>query len=151
MLETIASLAGVGQAAIERIWPDPIKRAEEMRKLKELEQTGDLTRLDAHVKLLLAQLEVNKVEAAHKSLFVAGWRPYIGWVCGFGLTYQFVLYPILAWNWAALQASGIIGTDFGIPPVLDMEVLMVLITGMLGIGGLRSFDKKNGVQTDSLR
>ena len=145
------SIVDLGKAAIERIWPDPVKRAEELRKLQELEQEGDIAKLNAHVKLMLAQIDVNKTEAQHKSLFVAGWRPAVGWVGVVALGYQFVLYPMLVWSWYIWQARGVIPTDMATPPILDMEILMVLLTGILGIGGMRSFDKSRGTQTDSLK
>jgi hypothetical protein len=86
---------------------------------------------DRHQSLMEAQLEVAKIEAGHKSLFVAGARPAIMWICGMGLGYNVVLHPILS-IW------------FEMPPV-DMETLYPTLMGMLGLGSMRSFDKKNGV------
>lgn len=87
-----------------------------------------------------SQLEVNKVEAASSSIFVAGWRPACGWVCVFGLAWTFVLQPFLDWG-LNLYHPGIS------TPVLDSSQLMSLLFGMLGMGALRSFDKVKG--TDS--
>ncbi len=84
----------------------------------------------------LAQTEVNKVEAANPSLFVAGWRPAIGWVCALALFYQFLTYPILQWLWPDHK-----------PTPLDINSLYPLIFGMLGIAGMRSFEKFKGVDT----
>ncbi|WP_346839812.1 holin family protein [Microbulbifer sp. SAOS-129_SWC] len=145
------SLLNIGKAAIERIWPDPIKRAEEVRKLEELHQQGDLARLDAHVKLMLGQVEVNKAEAQHKSVFVAGWRPFIGWVGGSALAYQFVVYPLLCWFWRVAQALGWVPVGMETPPVLETGALFSMITAMLGVGAMRSFDKKQGTQTDRIK
>lgn len=138
----------LGKSAIERIWPDPIRRAEELRKLEELRQKGDLEELNAHVKLMLGQLEVNKAEAQHKSLLVAGWRPFIGWVGGVAMAYQFVVYPLLLWGWVILEAKGYIPPGVDAPPVMDTGALFTIVTGMLGIGAMRSHDKRHGVQTD---
>lgn len=149
-LNPLDSLFDLGKSAIERIWPDPVKQAEEMRKLEALRQDGDLAKLNAHVKLMIAQLEVNKAEAQHKSIFVAGWRPFIGWVGGVALAYQFVLYPLLIWIWAVLQINGYVPSDLDAPPILDTSALMAVVTGMLGIGMMRSYDKKHKTQTDKI-
>lgn len=90
------------------------------------------------------QLEINKTEAAHASVFVAGWRPGVGWVSVVALAYQFVAYPLLTWGWSAMQASGLIADHLTPPPLLDVEALMVLVTGMLGIAGARTWEKLKG-------
>lgn len=145
-LDPISALLGVAEAAVRRIWPDPERQAIELRKLAELEQAGDLAQLSAHVQLMLGQVEVNKVEAGSGSLFVAGWRPWLGWTCGTGLFYQFVLYPLLLWIWAVWGPDGVAP-----PPPLDPSMLLTLITGMLGVGAMRSIDKRNGVATHGIR
>lgn len=147
---TIESAFDLGKSAIERIWPDPIKRAEELRKLEELRQAGDLEQLNAEVQLLLGQLKINMEEAKHKSLFVAGWRPFIGWVGGVALAYQFILYPLLMWIWYTASAMGKIPAGVEPPPILDTGALFAVVTAMLGIGTMRSFDKRNRVSTEHL-
>lgn len=89
----------------------------------------------------IAQTEVNKAEAGNPSLFVAGWRPAIGWVCAAALGYQFMLYPLLSWF-----AVAVLGTGMA-PPKLEMSELFPLVFGMLGIAGMRSFDKLKGIDT----
>ena len=148
--DPISAAFDLGKTAIEKIWPDANKRAEELRKLEELRQAGDLANLNAHVQLMLGQIETNKVEAAHKSLFVAGWRPFVGWVGGIALAWQFVLYPMLLWGWSIAEASGKIPAGVAHPPVLETGALFSIITGMLGIGAMRSADKRAGVSTDKL-
>jgi hypothetical protein len=101
--------------------------------------------------LLKGQMSVNAVEAAHKSVFVAGWRPAIGWIGAIALAYQFVLYPLLTWLWAVLQVNDLIPKELSVPPVLPADALFSIVLGMLGIGGMRSFDKKSGTQTDSIK
>jgi roadblock/LC7 domain-containing protein len=86
----------------------------------------------------LAQVEVNKVEAAHSSVFVAGWRPSIGWVCAAGLAWAFVLAPVASW---ALVALGIKAEL----PAIQFDHLFELVLAMLGFGGLRTFEKMRGV------
>lgn len=103
----------------------------------------DLAKVDAS--LQTGQMEVNKVEAAHASIFVAGWRPAVGWVCVCGLAYQFLAYPMLIWCWALMQAWGWVPTTQAPPPMLEAEGLWVLLTGMLGIAGARTFEKFKGV------
>lgn len=88
---------------------------------------------------LMGQLEINKQEAAHSSIFVAGWRPFIGWGCGLGVLYSFFLRPILSWVLLVIDA--------GLPalPELDGEELAAMISGLLGLGGLRTWEKAKGV------
>lgn len=149
--DPLSAVFELGKSAIERIWPDPIKRAEEFRKLEALKQSGDLAQLDAHVKLMLAQLNVNAAEATHKSIFVAGWRPFIGWVGGAAMAYQFVLYPLLVWVWAILQVKEIVPKELAPPPIIETGALFSIVTAMLGIGGMRSFDKAKGVDTKKIK
>lgn len=114
--------------------------------------TSDKERLGAEIELrkidaglLQGQMEVNKVEASSSSLFVAGWRPAIGWIGAVALGYQFLLYPLLVWAWALLQARGLVPGSLQPPPMLDTEALWVVLSGMLGIAGLRSVEKVKGV------
>ncbi len=89
----------------------------------------------------MAQIEVNKVEAAHKNMFVSGWRPFVGWCCAAALAYHFIFQPILVF---VLSLSGIAITL----PEFDMNSLMTVLLGMLGLGGMRSLEKINGVARD---
>ena len=89
----------------------------------------------------LAQLEVNKAEAAHKSIFVAGWRPFVGWVCGVALAYHFILAPLLQFGFA-------IGGIEQELPEFDFSQLSTVLMGMLGLGGLRTFEKMKGVSRE---
>lgn len=140
----------LGTSLIKRIWPDPEKQAEEVRKLAELKQKGDSEALNAQVQLMLGQIEINKAEAQSKSIFVAGWRPFIGWIGGTAMAYQFVIYPLLIWAWRIAQVKGSIPADISPPPVLETGALFSIVTGMLGIGAMRSIDKRNKVQTDRI-
>lgn len=93
----------------------------------------------------LAQISVNNTEAQHASVFVAGWRPAIGWIGAAAMAYQFLLYPILTWVWALAQASGHLPAAMQPPPMLDADALWVILSGILGIAGMRSFEKSKGV------
>lgn len=93
----------------------------------------------------LAQIGVNNTEAQHTSVFVAGWRPAIGWVGAAAMAYQFLLYPLLTWLWALAQANGHLPAGMQPPPMLDADALWVILSGILGIAGMRSFEKTKGV------
>lgn len=151
MSDPLTAILELGQSVIDRLWADPVKQAEEARKLQELYQKGDQAELDAHVKLMIAQLNVNAKEAESKSLFIAGWRPAIGWVGASAMAYQFVLYPFLTWVWATLQAFDIVPQSLTPPPVLDTGALFSIVTAMLGIGAMRSHDKRKGVSTEKIK
>ena len=120
----------IGKTLLDRFFPD-----EEARRKAE----ADFLKLamDGELKQVIAQLEINAREAVHPSAFVAGWRPFFGWVGGFGFLYHAIGQPLLAWY----------GTSKGWPaaPELNMDLLWVVITGMLGIGGLRTWEKSKGV------
>lgn len=81
--------------------------------------------------LLEIQTKINELEAQHRTVFVAGWRPFIGWVCGVALAYNFVIRDLFIW---AIKPETV-------PPALQMEHLMTVLLGMLGLGGLRTYEK----------
>lgn len=124
-------------SVIDKVMPDPQAAAEAKLKALEMAQRGELAELDANVRLAIAQLEVNKAEAT-TDVFRGGWRPGVGWCCVVGLAYQFLIQPLLPW----------IVTAFGgtVPPLpaIDNDAMMVLLTGMLGLGGLRTVERIKG-------
>ena len=85
-----------------------------------------------------AQIEVNKVEAQHRTVFVAGWRPFTGWVCATALAYHFIIEPVLVFflSWYGVEIQ---------LPQFDMGSLLTVLMGMLGLGGLRTYEKKQGL------
>ena len=89
--------------------------------------------------LAKGQLEINKAEAQHKSIFVAGWRPFIGWTCGIALAWHFVLQPLI------MFLSVLFGLTLPELPAFDMGSLMTVLMGMLGLGGLRTYEKQKGL------
>tara|TARA_R110000823_G_scaffold284482_2_gene402578 strand:- start:113 stop:508 length:396 start_codon:yes stop_codon:yes gene_type:complete len=98
------------------------------------------TMSDRHAQeLAKGQLEINKAEAASSSVFKGGWRPFIGWTCGAAFAYHFVLQPFL------LFAVAMFGLDIPALPEFDMSSLMTVLMGMLGLGGLRTFEKQKGL------
>ena len=143
-IDPLTAALDVGKSLIEKIWPDPVKQSEEIRKLEELHQKGDLATLNAEVQLLIGQININIAEAGHKSIFVAGWRPFVGWVCGFGLLYASVVEPIMRF---IAKLSDYTGTF----PILDTTITMQVLLGMLGLGLMRTKEKEKGVHKDSLK
>lgn len=120
----LGSVAGLVNTAINKIWPD--KSEEEKQQLA------------AAVMVVQGQLDINKVEAANPSVFVSGWRPFIGWVCG----------TACAWNWIGLPIAKVILVTSGHPLDLapaNLTEMMPVLLGMLGLGGLRTLEKINGV------
>jgi roadblock/LC7 domain-containing protein len=131
VIPVITALLPALGTLIDRLIPD---RAAAERAKAEMEQQL-VTAANAAA---MAQVEVNKVEAAHSNVFVAGWRPSIGWVCAAGLAWAFVLAPIASW---ALVVLGIRAEL----PAIQFDHLFELVLAMLGIGGLRTFEKLRGV------
>ena len=128
--DPVSAALDIGGKLIDRLWPDPAQRDAAKLELFKLQQSGALAEMTA-------QTEINKVEAASTSLFVSGWRPAVGWVCVGGLVYTFVGWPLLTWASATWH--------FAVPPTLDLGALLTLLGGMLGLSGLRSFEKVSGV------
>jgi len=117
----VADLAGT---VINKIWPDKTEQEKQQ--------------LAAAVMVIQGQIETNKVEAASPSLFTSGWRPAIGWVCGLAC----------AWNWIGLPIAKLVFSLYGHPITLtpaDVGEMMPILMGMLGLGGLRTVEKINGV------
>lgn len=112
---------------------------------KKITDPLELAKIDLQLKTLqngldTGQMQINKVEAAHPSKFVAGWRPFIGWVCGIALMFNMILFPIV--EWGCLIAAIVIPE----PPVLDTQSLMTLLGGMLGFGTMRTYEKYKNVE-----
>lgn len=121
----------IGDLASEFI-VDKDKRNELRFKIREL---GDRENERIHQQML-AQIEVNKVEAGHRSIFIAGWRPAVGWVGAAGLAFQCIVFPIMKM--------------FGLPdPGLDTELLILTMSSILGVGVMRSYDKQRGTSNDA--
>lgn len=123
-LTGIGSVADLANTVIGRIWPDKTEQ--------------EKAQLAAALALVQGQLDINKAEAANPSVFTSGWRPFIGWVCG----------AACAWNWLGLKVALFVAAYFGhnlnLAPA-DIGEMMPVLMGMLGIGGLRTIEKLNGV------
>jgi len=133
LLNISSIIDSVGKVAGDLITTDKEKMQLEIENRK-LDQAIDI-----------AQINVNKEEAKSSSLFVSGWRPAVGWIGAAALAYQFLLYPILGWAWKWLQAMNYVAAEMSPPPLLDAEQLWVMLSGILGIAGMRTFEKQKGV------
>jgi len=138
--DIVAAVSGVAGKLIDRLWPDPAQAAQAKLELLKMQQSGELAQLAAQTDLAKGQLAVNQAEAANANLFVAGWRPFVGWVCGSGLAFQFIAGPLLTWG-AALAGKAIA------VPQLDLGTLITLLFGMLGLGYMRTQEKLAGVSS----
>lgn len=125
----IGPLFSLAKDLIDRFVPDPAAKAAAEMDFMKMAADGEL-------KTIIAQLEINAKEAAHPSLFVAGGRPFFLWIGGVGFGYAVILQPLLAW------LSAIKG--WPVPPLPDVDLLWVVVSGLLGISGLRSFEKVKG-------
>jgi hypothetical protein len=131
-MSLIASLIGPVSSLLDKVIPDADVKAKLAHEIA--------TMSDQHAQqLALAQVEVNKAEAASGSLFKGGWRPFVGWICGIALLYHFILSPLILFTVALFGAE--------IPPIpeFDMGSLMTVLMGMLGLGGLRTYEKQKGI------
>lgn len=129
--DPISNIASLLQAGINKIWPDKNVTIEQATQIAQSVHTE-----------ILAQIEVNKVEAQHASIFVAGWRPFIGWVCGISLATYYIPRTVLSaalWTWSCLKTGALV-------PYPDMPLgdLLSLLGGMLGLGIIRQIGKNSG-------
>lgn len=136
-MDPITILMGLGSKVIDKIWPDPVQRDAAKLELLKLQQSGELAQLTADTNLMIEQIKVNQAEAANPSVFVSGWRPAIGWVCG----------AACGWNWIGLPvvklALEIYGHPINLAPA-DLTEMLPVLMGMLGLGGLRTIEKLQG-------
>ena len=126
-LDPLTAALDIGGKVIARLWPDPADQAKAQLALLELAQRGDL-----------AQIDVNKAEAASTSAFTSSWRPLIGYICGAGC----------AWNWIGLPVASFVFSAVGHPVAMspaDLSEMMPLLFGLLGMSGLRTLEKVKGV------
>jgi len=126
------AISELGAKLLDKVIPDKDAREKAQSELFKAAQDQDF-------QLALAQIKVNEEEAKSENLFKSGWRPAIGWICVFGLFYNFVLYNILLWAVATfnLQIT---------PPALMSDILMELVFALLGLGSLRTFEKIKGIK-----
>ena len=136
----ISGLFSAAQSLISRFFPDPEKQAEAQRALLQMQQNGELAQLAAETDLAKLQLQVNVEEAKSTNWFVAGARPFIMWTCGVSLAYVSVIEPVS--RFVAKVWFGYVG-DF---PVIDTNLTMQILMGILGLGAYRTAEKIKGAE-----
>jgi hypothetical protein len=122
----------------DRIFPDPKAAADAKLEVMKLAQAGELAQLNADLQMATGQMDINKVEAANSSIFVSGWRPFIGWTCGAAFAFKFIGGP----------AAFVLSQWFGHPitlPNFDFTEMSTILLGMLGLGTLRTVEKVKNV------
>lgn len=124
---------------MDKLFPDPTAAANAKLQIMQMAQTGELAQLDADTKIALGQIAVNQVEASSPSLFVSGWRPFVGWICGFAFAFKFVLGPLVAMLLTAAGYPVVL-------PVMDFTEMSTILLGMLGLGALRTVEKVKKVE-----
>lgn len=137
-LDPITAGMDLAGKLIDRFIPDPQAKLAAQSQLAQMAQTGELARLTAQTDVIKAQLDVNATEAESSSLFIAGGRPFLIWVCGAAFASQYVVAPFVTWI-AALTGHAIAY------PQLDMNTMMPVLLGVLGLGGFRTYEKVKGV------
>ena len=123
----VSAAEGIANIVDKFVETDEEKRAAELVKAKLMAQP------------MLAQIELNKVEAAHRTIFVAGWRPFIGWVCGVALAWHFILFDVLTWVQANFYPRTVV-----IPELTGTETLVTVLLSLLGLGAFRTVEKMSG-------
>ncbi len=135
LMSAILDIIPAISTLLDRLIPDPAAREKAKLELLRTDRAQDLEEFKIAISADAQQSETNKIEAQSSDRFVAGWRPFIGWVCGVAFAYHFVLQPLLAFIIANSAAHAVI------LPVFDMDALSTVLMGMLGLGGLRTLEK----------
>lgn len=124
-------------AIVNKLVPDPVAQAQIKEQMAQLEQNEEFKQIDAQLATTQQQTDVDKAEAANANIFIAGWRPAVGWICAAGFGYNFVISPFLGWISLAMHWPA--------PPVIPIGPLSQMLTGMLGFGAFRTYEKIKGV------
>lgn len=128
----------------DKVLPDPQAAADAKLKVMEIAQRGELAQLEAETRLAQAQIDINKADAQSSDAFQRRWRPAAGWVCVLGLAYTFLFQPLFPWLIKVLAL--VVGSTSAIPdlPEIEIDYLLSLLGALLGLGGLRSFERVKG-------
>ncbi len=138
-LTGLGSVFDFGSKILDKLFPDPQKAQEAKIELFKLQQNGELAQLASETQIVTAQIDVNKIEAASSDKFVSRGRPFVIWVGGAAFAYATIVEPIARF----VAAVGFHYT--GAFPAIDTTITLQVLFGLLGLGALRSWDKKNGV------
>jgi hypothetical protein len=129
--DPISAALDLGNTLITRIFPDPAQADAAKLELLKLQQSGELASMTA-------QTDINKEEAKNASILVSGWRPFVGWVCGSAFALHFLLIPIANFMLVANEHKEVV-------LAFDMQTLLTVLMGLLGLGGMRTYEKVQGV------
>ncbi len=132
-LDPLTAGLDVVNKVLDKFFPNADDRAKAAFQLAQLQQSGELAEITA-------QTDINKVEAANTNWFVAGWRPCVGWICAIGLGYATLIEPFM--RFIAVVFFSYSGTF----PQIDLSITNTLLTGMLGLGSIRMYEKVKGVE-----
>lgn len=140
--DPISAVFGIADTVIKRVWSNPEDQAKAQLELAKLQQSGDFKEIDAQLQILTGQIETNKLEAQHGGLFKGGWRPAVGWICAGAMAYKFIINPMIV-SIVQLIAHFTGNELFPLEFLPDMgwAELSPVLLGMLGLGGLRTFEK----------
>ena len=119
---------------MDKIFPNAEAAAAAKLKVMEMAQAGEMAALDADLKMALGQIDINKAEAASGNRYASSWRPTIGYICCAALLYNFIVYPLMLW------VSAVFAPSVKVPPLVD-DKLFELLLGMLGLAGMRTYEK----------
>ena len=140
--DPISTIGTLVNTIVDKIFPDANKKLDvqeaknaTIAAIQEMQISGELQQI-------LGQLQINLAEAQSHNIFIAGWRPFIGWVCGAAFAWSFVIGPMFYWAVSAL------GYKIAAAPTLDLSTMMPVLLGMLGLGAMRSYDKKQSTGSD---
>lgn len=127
---------------LDRVVPDPTQKAQAQLALAQLEQQGEFKLADDQLAQMKAQTDINLAEASNSSLFVSGWRPFIGWIGGISLAYQYLFRPLAPWLMNLIPYFQLhpLTTPFALDDTINQ-----LVIAMLGVGAMRSYEKVKGV------
>lgn len=139
-LTGLGAVFDFGSKVLERIFPDPTERLKAQNALAQLQQSGELAKLAADTDILKAQAAIDQEEAKSPNWFIAGWRPFVGWICGLGLFYVSIIEPL-----ARFIAQVYFHYD-GKFPAIDTTLTMQVLLGMLGVATMRSIEKVKGAE-----
>ena len=147
----IGPILEIGKSLIDRFFPDPEKKAAAQLELLKMHQTGELAELAAATDLAKLQIQTNIEEAKSSNIFVSGWRPFVGWTCGISFAYSYFAFPFLQFLAYTFGTETMVEQLTQLPK-LELSDMMPVLFGMLGLGAMRSYDKKvgNGSEKDKM-
>lgn len=138
-MNPLTSIFELVNTVISRVFPDKSKAQEIQLELAKMQLSGELSQLEKDSAERIAQMEINKVEAASENIFISGWRPFIGWACGIAYVFAYIVSPyvinpiLIAYGHPAL-------------PQVDFSDMIAVLLGMLGLGGMRTYEKRKGIK-----